>query len=303
MNKTLIVVVGPTAVGKTETCITLAKHYATAVVSADSRQFYKEMNVGTAKPTPHELSQVRHHLVNHLSIHQNYTVKDFEADALKAIASIHAHTDITILAGGSGLFVKAVCEGLDEMPDIPAKYRVKLVEELQKEGLNALLAQLKMLDPLYFSLVDKANGQRIIRALEVIRYTGKPYTYFRKNKKANRPFNIVKIGLNRAREILYSRINQRMDEMIGNGLFEEARTLFPFKDLNALQTVGYTEIFDYLQDKYDQEEAIRLLKRNSRRYAKRQLTWFRKDTEVTWFDPSNIAGMLQHIEHKRLGFS
>lgn len=297
-DKTLIVVVGPTAVGKTETCLTLAQHYHTAIVSADSRQFYKEMNLGTAKPTSEELSLVPHYLVNQLSVHQRYTVKDFETDALKAIGAIHAQKDIAILAGGSGLFVKAVCEGLDEMPDIPSHYRENIMEELQNEGLPSLVTQLKNLDPLYYDLVDKANVQRVVRALEVISFTGKPYSAFRKNKKAVRPFNIVKIGLLRNREILYDRINARMEKMIAAGLFEEARELFPFRELNALQTVGYSEIFDYLEGKYDYEEAVRLLKRNSRRYAKRQLTWFKKDGEVAWFDPEETAFLIRQIDQK-----
>lgn len=296
MNKILIVVVGPTAVGKTETCITLAKHYETAIISADSRQFYKEMDIGTAKPNAFERAQITHHLVDQLSIHQNYTAKDFETDALKIISSIHAQRNVAILAGGSGLFVKAVCEGLDEIPDIPPVYREKLIEELQTKGLNTLLEQLEKLDPLYFSQVDKANSQRIVRALEVIRFTGKPFAAFRQNKKAFRPFDIIKIGLDRPREVLYERINQRMDKMIENGLFEEAKNLFPFRHLNALQTVGYSEIFDYFLEKYEYEEAVRLLKRNSRRYAKRQLTWFRKDPEIAWFNPDDIAAIIRHID-------
>lgn len=297
MTKTLIVVVGPTAVGKTKTCISLAQHYGSAIVSADSRQFYREMNTGTAKPSPEELQLAQHYLVDHLSIHQPYTVKDFEQDALEAIGKIHTSTDIAILSGGSGLFVKAVCEGLDEIPDIPASYRTELVQEYEQTGAEPLLRQLQLLDPEYYATVDRSNTQRVIRALEVIRHTGKPFSAFRKNLKALRPFNLIKIGLILPRAVLYDRINTRMDEMINSGLFEEAKALHPFKTLNALQTVGYSEIFGYLDGEYDKEEAIRLLKRNSRRYAKRQLTWFNKDQEITWFSPEALGSIVRHIDN------
>lgn len=300
MNKTLIVVVGPTAVGKTKTCLTLAKHYNSAIVSADSRQFYREMNLGTAKPSPEELQSAQHYLVNQLSIHEPYTVKDFEADALQAIGHIHTSSDKAILAGGSGLFVKAVCEGLDEIPDIPTSYRSGLVREYEENGAGPLLQQLQLLDPAYFETVDRSNIQRIIRALEVIRYTEQPFSSFRKNKKNPRPFHIIKIGLTLPREILYDRINTRMDAMIANGLFDEAEELYPFKSLNALQTVGYSEIFGYLDGKYDREEAERLLKRNSRRYAKRQHTWFNKDPEITWFAPDDIDSIVRHIDRHKI---
>lgn len=296
MTKTLIVVVGPTAVGKTKTCISLAQHYGSAIVSADSRQFYREMNTGTAKPSHDELQLAQHYLVDHLSIHHPYTVKDFEQDALKAIGHIYASTDIAILSGGSGLFVKAVCEGLDEIPDIPASYRKELIQEYEETGAEPLLHQLQLLDPTYYETVDRSNTQRVIRALEVIRHTGKPFSAFRQNRKAQRPFNLIKIGLTLPREILYARINARMDEMIRNGLFEEAKALHPFKTLNALQTVGYSEIFGYLDGEYDKEEAIRLLKRNSRRYAKRQLTWFNKDQEIAWFSPDEWDAIVHHID-------
>lgn len=296
MNKTLIVVVGPTAVGKTKACLTLAQHYNSAVVSADSRQFYREMHIGTAKPSHEELQLVQHYLVDHLSIHQPYTVKDFEHDALRAIAKIHASNDVAILAGGSGLFVKAVCEGLDEIPDIPASYRNDLIQEYEDKGAEPLLQQLQLHDPSYYEVIDRANVQRVIRALEVIRHTGRPFSAFRQNKKSHRPFNIIKIGLTLPREVLYDRINARMDKMIEDGLFEEAEDLFPFKALNALQTVGYSEIFGYLDGQYDKEEAVRLLKRNSRRYAKRQLTWFNKDLEVTWFSPDDFSSIVRHID-------
>lgn len=299
MNKRfLLVVVGPTAVGKTDICINLADYFGTEIVSADSRQFYKEMNLGTAKPSSEELIKVRHHLVDHLSIHDPYSVKDFEVEALGKIDEIHLRKEIAILAGGSGLYVQALCNGLDDMPIIPKEVRAAIMSDLERNGLPFLLKKLEEADPYYFSIVDKANPQRIVRALEVSIYTKTPYSTFRRKKGVKRPFNIIMIGLNREREKLYNRIDERMDQMIKNGLFDEARSLFPYRKLNALQTVGYTEIFRYLEGEYDYEEAVRLLKRNSRRYAKRQLTWFNKDESITWFDPENLESIVKHIKER-----
>lgn len=291
-------VVGPTAVGKTDICINLAEYFSTEIVSADSRQFYKEMNLGTAKPSSEELTKIRHHLVDHLSIHDPYTVKDFEIDALDKIDEIHLRKDTAVLAGGSGLYVQALCNGLDDMPVIPKEIRPALMSDLEEKGLPFLLKKLEETDPYYFSIVDKANPQRIVRALEVSLYTKKPYSTFRKKKGVKRPFNIIMIGLNREREKLYDRIDKRMDQMIENGLFDEARSLFPFRSLNALQTVGYTEIFRFLEGEYDYEETVRLLKRNSRRYAKRQLTWFNKDESIKWFDPENLESIIKYVEER-----
>ena len=287
-------VAGPTAVGKTALCLLLARYFSTEIISADSRQFYREMNVGTAKPSPEELAQVPHHLVNFLSIQQNYDVKQFETDALAAVDTIFEKSPVAIAAGGSGLFIKTLCEGIDEMPSAHPEVRQNLEEKLKAEGLEALTGQLKTLDPTYYLQVDLANPQRILRALEVCIATGQPYSSFRKGKEkaaetSNRPFSIIKIGLERERDELYQRINLRVDEMLNNGLLEEARQLYPFRHLNALQTVGYQEIFGYLDQNYDWEEAVRLIKRNSRRYAKRQLTWFKKDEEMKWFNLGDEA--------------
>lgn len=297
-KKSLIVLVGPTAVGKTEVAIRIAKHFDTEIVSADSRQFYQEMNIGTAKPTPAELAQVQHHLVNHLSVHTNYTVKDFETDALEKINAIHRHHDVAVLSGGSGLYVQAVCKGLDDMPQVPAAVRDGLMADLQNMGLAHLLQKLEILDPTYYAMVDKANPQRIVRALEVCIFTGQPYSFFRKKKGVERPFDIITVGLLRERAKLYARIDSRMDEMINNGLFEEAGSLFELRHMNALQTVGYSEIFAYLEGRYDYEEAVRLLKRNSRRYAKRQITWFNKDKDTQWFHPEEVEEILAYTAKK-----
>jgi len=296
-------VAGPTAVGKTALCLSLARHFGTEIVSADSRQFYREMNVGTAKPTPEELEQVRHHLINSLSIQQNYDVKQFETDALAALDQIFEKSSMALATGGSGLFVKTLCEGIDEMPSAHPSIRQSLKGQLKTKGLAALTHQLKVLDPDYYQKADLSNSQRILRALEVCLSTGLPYSSFRtttqkKKLPQKRPFSIIKIGLERERNELYERINQRVDEMLVNGLLEEAQSLYPFREQNALQTVGYQEIFGYLEQQYNWEEAIRLIKRNTRRYAKRQLTWFKKDEEMHWFRLDSDA--MQNFQQIRM---
>lgn len=291
----LILVVGPTAVGKTELCLNLAKKFNSEIISCDSRQFYLETNLGTAKPTKSELEQVPHHFINSLSVENSYDVKMFERDAINLIEKLFFKHKFLILTGGSGLFADAVINGLDEMPEIDPTYRKKIIAEFEEKGLEFLQKEVEKNDPEYFQLVDKNNPQRLMRALEVIRGTGKPFSSFRIKKKAERDFKTIKVGLDRDREELYQRIDTRMDLMIEAGLFEEAESLFDKRHLNALQTVGYTEIFGFLEGKYDQEEAIRLLKRNSRRYAKRQLTWFRKDAEIKWFHPSEETEIITYI--------
>jgi len=291
----LICIVGPTAVGKTAIAIKIAQHLKTEIISADSRQFYRELKIGTAKPDEVELSQARHHLVNSLSITDEYDVGKFEKEAINIIEHIHDAHQVAIMVGGSGLFVDAVCNGLDEFPEVKDGVREQLNSELADKGLATLVEELKNSDPEYFDLVDQQNPQRIIRALEVIRSTGLKFSSFRRKKAKSRPFEIIKIGLTMEREVLYNRIDQRMDMMIEQGLFEEAKIFLPYKNLNALQTVGYQEIFPYLEGEYDYEEAIRLLKRNSRRYAKRQLTWFRRDDAVNWFDPTQYNEILSWL--------
>ncbi|GAB2607686.1 tRNA (adenosine(37)-N6)-dimethylallyltransferase MiaA [Belliella aquatica] len=294
-NKYLIVIAGPTAVGKTDLCINLAKKFNTEIISSDSRQFFKETILGTAKPSDLQLSEVPHHFINSLSIHDNYDVKSFEEDALNLMQEIFQKHNIIIMTGGSGLYIDAICKGFDDMPQVGSEIRQKIIKEYELKGLVFLQEEVKLLDPEYFALVDQNNPQRLMRALEVCRGTGKPFSSFRNKKKVDRPFNIIKIGLEREREELYRRIDLRMDLMIQEGLFEEAVSLFPHKHLNALQTVGYSEIFGFLDGNYDKEEAIRLLKRNSRRYAKRQLTWFKRDTEMTWFHPDQLEKVLEFI--------
>ncbi|PSK99848.1 tRNA (adenosine(37)-N6)-dimethylallyltransferase MiaA [Cecembia rubra] len=297
-NKYLIIVVGPTAVGKTSLCLKLAKNFQTEIISSDSRQFYKEMLIGTAKPSLEELALVKHHLIDHKSIFDNYDVKDFEKDALDALNEIFKRRNLAIMTGGSGLFVNIISYGMDEIPEIEPQIRAGVIKSYQEFGLEYLQNKLKAIDPTYYSEVDIMNPQRLMRAIEVSLGTGKPYSSFRQKKKTDRPFHIIKIGLNRDRAELYERIDQRMDLMIDQGLFEEAEKLFPYRDLNALQTVGYSEIFGSLKGEYDKVEAIRLLKRNSRRYAKRQLTWFRNDPEITWFHPDQEQEIFDFVRAK-----
>lgn len=294
----LIVLVGPTAVGKTAVAIQLAKQVKAEIISADSRQFFREMNIGTAKPSVEELTAAPHYMVNHLSIEDSYSVGQFEKEVLTLLNQLFKKNRVAILVGGSGLYVDAVCNGLDEFPAVDPKYREQLNEQLKVEGIGPLQQQLAQKDPSYYEEVDRQNPQRLIRALEVILSTGKTYSSFRKRKKIERPFEVVKIGLEMDRAHIYERIDRRMEMMIEQGLFEEAASLYDYRELNALQTVGYTEIFGYLDGEYDKEEAIRLLKRNSRRYAKRQLTWFKREPLTHWFHPDQLNEMLALIEEQ-----
>ena len=300
MNKKnhLIVIAGPTAVGKTALSIRIAQYFKTEIVSADSRQFYRELHIGTAKPEPEELAQVKHHLINSHGIDTNYNVGQYEQDVLGILGNLFEHHHQVLLVGGSGLFVKAICEGLDQMPEVDLKIREQLTKTWQSEGLEVLLQELKKLDAEYYQIVDQANPHRIIRALEVCRSSGLPYSSFRQKKPKSRSFQCIKIGLERPREELYQRIELRMDMMLAQGLVEEAKSLLAYADHNALQTVGYQEVFGYLKEAYDYEEMVRLLKRNSRRYAKRQFTWFNRDQEMTWFHPEKEEEIIKFIEQR-----
>lgn len=287
-EKKLIVIVGPTAVGKTAVAIKLAQKLHTEIISADSRQFYREMVIGTAKPTTEELTQAKHHFVDSHSIAESFSVGDFEKQGLQLLDALFKKHDTVILVGGSGLYIKAICEGFDELPSASIETREKLNLEFSEKGINYLQEKLKAADPVYYNQVDLNNPQRLIRALEVIETTGKPFSSYRKATVNSRPFNIIKIGLNLPREVLYQRINQRVDEMIKQGLVEEVRSLLPYRELNALNTVGYSELFNYFDGKTDLNSAIELIKQNTRRFAKRQLTWFRKDKEIKWIDAAAI---------------
>jgi tRNA dimethylallyltransferase len=286
VKPTLIVLVGPTAVGKTTAAIQLATWLDTEIVSTDSRQFYREMQIGTAKPSASELKAVPHHLVDFISVEEPYDVAQFEADALLALHDIFCRKSAAIATGGSGLYVNTLCEGIDDMPGIDAGIREGLQQKLENEGLQSMAEILRNVDPEFYAQADIQNPRRVLRALEVYQQTGKTFSSFRKKNDGNsrHEFSIIKIGLFRTRDALYERINRRVDLMIEDGLFEEAVRLSPHRHLNALQTVGYQEIFGYLDGAYDQQEAIRLIKRNTRRFAKRQMTWFRRDETIQWFD-------------------
>jgi tRNA dimethylallyltransferase len=294
----MIVVVGPTAVGKTNFCIRLAKKLDCEIISADSRQFYKDLSIGTAKPNTAEMSGVKHHFIDFLPIQEEFSAGKFEMAVLALLDKIFNKNNRVIMTGGSGLYIQAVCEGMNEIPHVDSLIRKSLYQELESHGLAPLVEELKVKDPVYFEQVDIRNTQRIIRALEICRGTGNPYSSFRTDQKTSRDFEMIKIGLERSREEIFGRIDNRMDEMIKNGLFEEAERFYSTKHLNALKTVGYREIFGYLDGAYDKNEAIRLLKRNSRRYAKRQLTWFKKDAEFNWFHPDDFDLIIHYITEK-----
>jgi tRNA dimethylallyltransferase len=295
--KKLIVVVGPTAVGKTAVAITLAKHFRTEIVSADSRQIFSELSIGTAKPTGAELAQVPHHFIDSHSIHEAYDAAQYGQDALEVIHRLFERHNEVILCGGSGLYVKAVCEGFDDIPEVPAQIREELLATYERDGIEALQALMQEHDPHLYATIDQKNPHRLMRALEVKLGTGLSIASFRKKNTLQHPFTIVKIGLTLPREVLYERIDRRMDQMVAAGLFEEAEALYPLRAINALQTVGYQEIFDFMEGQYDREEAIRLLKRNSRRYAKRQLTWFTRDPQVQWFGPAEVEKIIEVVKN------
>lgn len=297
-KKHLIIVVGPTAVGKTALGIELAKAFDTEIISCDSRQFFKEMKIGTAKPSPEELKEAKHHFIDSHSILDHYSVGDFERDCLKTLDSIYKHNNVAVMVGGSGLYVKAICEGLDDFPTIDPNIRETLNQSFAANGIEYLQEKLKELDPIYYERVDKKNSQRMIRALEVSIGTNTPYSSYTKKTSIERPFTIQKIGLNQDRETLYNRINLRVDLMIENGLLEDAKALYPQKNINALQTVGYQEFFSHFDGITSLEEAIELVKRNSRRYAKKQLTWFNRDTDIDWFSPKDYSSILKQVTDK-----
>ena len=295
-NKYLIVLAGPTAVGKTKVAIKVAQHYQTEIISADSRQFYKEMAIGTAKPTKVEITQAPHHFINSLSINDPYSVGDFEKDAQEKLSQLFENHDVVVMTGGSGLFIKAVCEGLDVFPDVPVEIRKEVNDLFKNEGIDALKEELKNSDPEYFEKVDQNNPMRLIRAIEVCRASGKPFSSFQNEKKAVRFYQPIYINLLMEREILYDRINRRVDQMIAFGLENEAKELFPLRHLASLQTVGYKEFFDYFDNKITKQKAIDLIKRNSRRYAKRQMTWLRKDEHWKTFHPHQIQEIIKYLE-------
>ncbi len=297
-RKTLIIITGPTAIGKTKIAIEVANHFNTEIVSADSRQFYRELNIGTAVPSAEELRSVKHHFIHSHSIHDAINVSRFETEALETLGNLFKNQDVAVMTGGSMLYIDAVCKGIDELPDVDAEVRHNLAIRLQEEGIESLRMQLKILDPDYYKTVDLKNHSRIIHALEICLITGKPYSSFLTAPQKERPFSIIKVGIDCDRAELHKKINRRVDRMIEAGLEKEARELYPLKHLTPLKTVGYREFFMYFEGKISKEEAIRLIKRNTRRYARRQLTWFRNDNEMKWFHPGEKQQIIKYIENQ-----
>ena len=297
MKKFLIAIAGPTASGKTAISIELAKHFRTEIISADSRQFYRELNIGAAKPAAAQLNEVSHHFIGHISIHDSYNAGKFETDALKKMDQLFVNHDVVILTGGSGLFVKAVLEGLDEIPEVDEQVKKMVRQWFREKGIPFLQEKLQEADPVYFQKMDSKNPVRLMRALEIFYSAGKPFSSFHSGKKTVRPFNTVLIALDVPKEILHRQIDERVDEMMRSGLLAEAKNLFQFKDINALQTVGYSELFDYLEGTISLDEAISLIKQHTRNFAKRQLTWFKKMNHVAWL-PSSTGSILLYVQNE-----
>jgi tRNA dimethylallyltransferase len=298
MTKYLIAIVGPTAIGKTALSIAIAKHFNTAIISCDSRQIFKEMCIGTAVPSKEELAEVKHYFIQSKSVFESYNVGQFERDALETLDQLFKNHNTVIMVGGSGLYADAVIKGLDYFPNVDPSIRTQLKAELNKKGLYALQLKLKKLDKESFESIEIENPQRLCRALEVCIGTGKPYSSFKNKEKTKRPFKTILIGLETSRDTLYERINKRVDTMLEQGLLNEVTELYSNKDLNALQTVGYKELFNYLDGKYSLEMAIDVIKRNTRRFAKRQITWFKKNPEINWFNFKKTDGVIPFLESK-----
>ncbi|HJA97779.1 MAG TPA: tRNA (adenosine(37)-N6)-dimethylallyltransferase MiaA [Candidatus Alistipes faecavium] len=294
--KRLIVIVGPTGSGKTDLSIRLALHYRAPILSTDSRQVYRGMPIGTAQPTDEQLKTVEHHFIASHDIKDRLNCGEYEMQALACLEKLFAQHDDVVAVGGSGLYVRALCEGMDELPQADEALRRELERRLADEGIGALAAQLRELDPRYYEEVDRSNPARVVRALEVCLQTGRPYSAQRTGVRRERPFRIIKIGVDLPREVLYDRINRRVDAMVAEGLEAEARRLYPHRELNALQTVGYREFFDCFDGRVTRDEAVELIKRNTRRYAKRQLTWFRRDPGIRWFAPTDDEEMIRYID-------
>ena len=298
MAKNLLVIIGPTGVGKTELSLRIAENFGTEIVSADSRQLYANLKIGTAAPTPEELQRVPHHFIGTLQLTDYYSAAQYEEDALKLLDHLFQTKDVVILTGGSMMYVDAVCKGIDDIPTVDEETRKTLLERYEKEGLEQLCAELKLLDPDYYKIVDLKNHKRVIHALEICYMTGKTYTSFRTQEKKTRPFRMIKIGLTRDREELYARINQRVDIMMEQGLLDEVKQVYPYRQLNSLNTVGYKELFNYLDGEWALPFAIDKIKQNSRIYSRKQMTWFKRDEEIRWFHPNQEEDILTYIKQK-----
>ena len=295
MDKTLIVITGPTAVGKTRLCIDIAKHFGIPIINADSRQIYKELKIGTASPTEEEMREVQHYFVGTLSLEDYYSASLYEQQVLSLLETLFKKQDYALMSGGSMMYIDAVCNGIDDIPTIDDETRQTMKRRLQEEGLDSLCEELQRLDPEYYQIVDRQNPKRVVHALEICTMTGKAYTSFRKREKKTRPFRIIKMGMNRDRTELYNRINSRVDEMMKRGFLKEAEGLFPMRNLNALNTVGYKELFEYFEGRWPLDDAVERIKGNTRRYARKQLTWYKKDDQMKWFHPDQKEDIINYI--------
>jgi tRNA dimethylallyltransferase len=295
MKNILIVVLGPTGVGKTDISIELAARFNSEIISADSRQFFREMRIGTAVPSDHQLNTIKHHFIRFLSVEDYYSASLFERDVLDLLPGLFSSNNIVIMSGGSGMYIDAVLNGFDEIPDVDPDVREKYISRYREEGIEGIRMDLKLLDPEHYAKVDLKNHKRIMRALEIFETARQPYSAFLKKQKRERDFRITKIGLERTRDDLYNRINSRVDDMVKMGLEEEAKLLIKFRSLNALNSVGYREFFDFFDGKISREKAIELIKRNSRRYAKRQITWWARDKDIKWFHPEQVQEIIDYI--------
>ncbi|MBR0263042.1 MAG: tRNA (adenosine(37)-N6)-dimethylallyltransferase MiaA [Prevotella sp.] len=298
LEKTLIVITGPTAVGKTALCMDLAKHFNTPIINADSRQIYRELKIGTARPSNKQMSEVKHYFVGTLGMDDYYSASLYEQQVLSLLDDIFKTSDYALLSGGSMMYIDAVCNGIDDIPTVDDETRETLKKRLLMEGLESLCEELRQRDPEYYEIVDKQNPRRVVHALEICVMTGKPYSSFRTQEKKVRPFRIIKIGLTRPREELYKRINRRVDKMMKDGLLEEAKEMYPKREVNALNTVGYKELFEYLKGKFTLHEAVERIKGNTRRYARKQLTWYKKDEQIRWFHPDDKEEIISYIEQQ-----
>lgn len=295
---TLIVLIGPTGIGKTDLSLNIAEHYNTEIISADSRQLYADLKIGTAAPTPEQLARVKHHFVGTLQLTDYYSAAQYEAEVMKKLDELFKRHNVIVLTGGSMMYVDAVCKGIDDIPTVDEETRKTLMKHYENVGLERLCAELKILDPEYYDIVDKKNPKRVIHALEICYMTGQTYTSFRTSQTKERPFNIIKVGLRREREELYARINKRVDIMMEDGLLEEAKSVYQYKNLNSLNTVGYKEMFKYLDGEWELPFAIEKIKQNSRIYSRKQVTWFKRDTDITWFHPDDTDNIMSFIEER-----
>ncbi|EJX03607.1 tRNA delta(2)-isopentenylpyrophosphate transferase [gut metagenome] len=295
---TLLVLIGPTGVGKTELSLSLAEQFQTEIVSADSRQLYADLKIGTAAPTPEQLARVPHHLVGTLQLTDYYSAAQYESEAMALLQDLFQRHEVVVVTGGSMMYIDALCKGIDDIPTVDAETRALMLERYETEGLEALCAELKLLDPEYYRIVDLKNPKRVIHALEICYMTGKTYTSFRTRTQKKRPFRILRVGLTRDREELYDRINRRVDAMMEEGLLEEARSVYPFRHLNSLNTVGYKELFKYLDGEWTLDFAVEKIKQNSRIYSRKQMTWFRRDNDIAWFHPDQPTEIIQYIRQQ-----